>query len=285
MRLPGAPIVDDPRGELPPWPPLLATRGPGSRSTSHAHHAMHVVACTSGELRFRGAGAARWRRASGVLTAPDVAHEIDARGAEVLIVFLDPESDAGRALRAALRGPIRALSGEERERLVAGARPEDLMRAQGVEWTARAVEALDGPRPPRGGAARPPHPGVRKLLRLLRAMPSGSDTSLEALARAVSLSPGRLMHAFTASVGIPLRPYLGWLRLQRAAAGIVAGLPLAEAAHAAGFADSAHMTRTFRRMFGVVPSALRPGGPARLAVSPAPGRRRPPRARSVRTGP
>jgi AraC-like DNA-binding protein len=66
------------------------------------------------------------------------------------------------------------------------------------------------------------------------------------------------MHAFTESVGIPLRPYLAWLKLQRAAAAIVSGSSLAEAAHGAGFADAAHMTRSFKRMFGVKPSELRP---------------------------
>jgi AraC-like DNA-binding protein len=65
------------------------------------------------------------------------------------------------------------------------------------------------------------------------------------------------MHAFTATVGIPLRPYLRWLKLERAGVAIAAGAPLGEAAHAAGFADAAHMTRTFRRMFGVTPSELR----------------------------
>jgi AraC-like DNA-binding protein len=268
MRLPRAAFPEASRGELPPWPPLLATRGPGSRSAPHAHHAIHVVVCASGELRFRGAGAARWRRAPGVLTAPDVAHAIDARGAEVLIVFLDPESEAGRSLRSVVREPLRALSAGERELLAAGAEPLEIMRAQGVEWTARAVAALGGARPARSDAS---HPRVRRLLGLLRTLPPDADTSLEALARAVSLSPGRLMHAFTASIGIPLRPYLGWLRLQRAAAGIAAGRPLAEVAHAAGFADSAHMTRTFRRMFGVVPSELRRGAPADGAQRPMAG--------------
>jgi transcriptional regulator GlxA family with amidase domain len=102
------------------------------------------------------------------------------------------------------------------------------------------------------------HPRVRKLLRHLAALPADADTSLAALAEVVGLSPGRLMHAFTASIGIPLRPYLGWLRLQRAAVAVVGGAPLSDAAHAAGFADAAHMTRTFRKMFGTPPSALAP---------------------------
>jgi AraC-like DNA-binding protein len=91
----------------------------------------------------------------------------------------------------------------------------------------------------------------------LRERPGGDDdASLTALAAAVGLSPGRLMHAFTDSIGIALRPYLLWLKLQRAAAAIAGGAPLAEAAVASGFADAAHMSRTFRRMFGMPPSAL-----------------------------
>jgi len=75
---------------------------------------------------------------------------------------------------------------------------------------------------------------------------------------AVGLSPGRLMHAFTESIGIPLRPYLAWLRVQRAACAILEGASLTEAAHIAGFSDAPHMYRTFKRRLGITPSALRP---------------------------
>jgi AraC-like DNA-binding protein len=102
------------------------------------------------------------------------------------------------------------------------------------------------------------HPRVRKLLRLVAARPVDDESSLDALATEVGLSPSRLMHVFTESLGIPLRPYLAWLKLQRAAQAIVTGRPLADAAYAAGFADAAHMTRTFRKMFGVTPSSVRP---------------------------
>jgi AraC-like DNA-binding protein len=64
------------------------------------------------------------------------------------------------------------------------------------------------------------------------------------------------MHAFTESVGVPLRPYILWLRLQRAACDLIHGATATEAAHSAGFSDAAHLTRTFRRMFGVTPTEL-----------------------------
>lgn len=271
MRLPQVPIREVSAGELPLWPPLLAARGAGSESDLHAHHAMHFVLSVDGELRVRSGRQAPWRRAHGVLTPPDVPHAIDARGTEVVIVFLDAESEAGETLRALVGASPRALSSAERDLLVPGATPRELMGPEGAAWTSRAIGALGGEPL---SARRAVDPRVRRLLRLLRTMPPGADTSLEALARAVSLSPGRLMHVFTASTGIPLRPYLAWLRLQRAAAGITVGLPLGEIAHAAGFADSAHMSRTFRRMFGVSPSQLRPRAtpPARpVALERSPG--------------
>jgi len=237
----------------PAWPPLLASRGPGAKSRRHAHHAMHVLLCATGSLRVR-AGRGVVGPAAGVLTGPDVAHEIDARGADVLIVFIDPESDAGQTLRAALPGPVRLVTPAERDALLAGARADEIMRSGGADWIGRAVDLLGSwslaPRPPM-------HPRVRKLLRLLPSFSAESDTSLAALAAAVGLSPSRLMHVFTESIGLPLRPYLAWLRLQRAAGAIVGGVPFGEAATNAGFADAAHMSRTFRRMFGISPSELR----------------------------
>jgi AraC-like DNA-binding protein len=47
-----------------------------------------------------------------------------------------------------------------------------------------------------------------------------------------------------------------WLRLIRAVDAHAGGLSLTEAAHAAGFADSAHLSRTFKRMFGMPAASL-----------------------------
>lgn len=253
MRL-GPRIKDAERGGLPLWPPLLATRGPGGESAAHAHHAMHIVACIEGQLSV-ATGNASWQSAAGVVTAPDVVHAIRAPGVEILLVFLEPESDAGVSLRAAILAPVRILTDVERDRIVRDAVPDALMGAPGADWMRDVVAMLSGSEI---AARRKVHPRIKKVIELLRRMPPGADTSLESLAAAVGLSPGRLMHAFTESIGVPLRPYLQWLKLQRAAGGIASGMSLAAAAHAAGFADSAHMSRTFRRTLGATPSALRP---------------------------
>lgn len=53
---------------------------------------------------------------------------------------------------------------------------------------------------------------------------------------------------------VPYSVWRRWLRLQHALAAVQAGASLTAAAHAAGFADSAHLTRSCRAMFGITPS-------------------------------
>lgn len=252
MRLGTIPKSSD--TPLPLWPPLLATRGMGGKSDRHEHHAMHVILALDGRLHVRAADAPE-QSAFGVVTAPDMPHAIDARGVEVLLVFLDPESTAGSALLPAMREASRLLSASERDALLVDATPLGIMTTSfGEVWTRRVVSVLGGDALPQRPSA---HPKVKRALRILHRTNPGDDPSLESLAMSVGLSPGRFMHAFTESLGIPLRPYLLWLKAQRAAGAIVRGEPLAVAAIGAGFADAAHMSRTFRRMFGVAPSELR----------------------------
>jgi len=214
---------------------------------------MHLVLSHGDPIRVEVGG--DLQHVPGVLTAPDAKHAIDARGSEVTLVFLDPESDCGERLRATLKGPARLLTPRERDRIVGDEATQAARLQGGTPWTEAILQALGAEPAPR----RRVHPRVRKLLRHLSALPGSADTSLEALATEVGLSPGRLMHVFTESVGIPLRPYLAWLRFQRAAAAIACGVPLSQAAAMAGFVDAAHMTRSFRAMFGATPSSLRAG--------------------------
>ena len=236
------------------WPPVLATRGPGGPCEWHSHHSLRFALAIEGEVRIRTARQGKWWSAPGVLTAPDAAHVLDAQGAELLLVFVDPESVTGVPFRAALNGPVRLISDAERNAMTRDVVPRSILRSGAADWARRAAETMRVPAP---AAPRSVHPRVRALLSMLRNGGVADATSLEVLASAVGLSPSRLMHVFTSSVGIPLRPYLAWLRVQRAAIEIVSGNSLTDAALASGFADAAHMSRTFRRMLGIPPSLLR----------------------------
>jgi AraC family transcriptional regulator len=96
---------------------------------------------------------------------------------------------------------------------------------------------------------------VAHALECFRADPTHRFTSAE-ISREVSLSPSRFAHLFQGQIGLPLRSYLLELRMRRAMMLVARGESLTTAAHDAGFADSAHLSRTFRRMTGIAPSSL-----------------------------
>ena len=98
------------------------------------------------------------------------------------------------------------------------------------------------------------HPAVRRARAELPGLIADGPVRIQELAERVGLSESRLAHVFSAEVGLPLRPYVRWLRMQRAVQLVAAGRTLTEAAHGAGFADSAHLNRVCHRMFGAAPS-------------------------------
>lgn len=61
-------------------------------------------------------------------------------------------------------------------------------------------------------------------------------------------------HWLQGCLGIPLRKLLLWRKLRRALDMLSDNKPLTEIAHAAGFADSAHLSRICLRTFGLNPS-------------------------------
>ncbi len=98
-------------------------------------------------------------------------------------------------------------------------------------------------------------PRIGKIIAIIKDNLS-ENHSIEYLAAEIELSTDRLMHLFSAQVGIPLRKYRAWARLKEATKLYFAGNNLTTAAHAVGFADSAHYTKTFRKYFGTTPSDL-----------------------------
>lgn len=85
------------------------------------------------------------------------------------------------------------------------------------------------------------------------------DLTLADLAAVVALSPFQLARVFRAAVGLPPHAYLDQVRVRHAKRLLAAGLPIAEAALAVGFADQSHLTRRFKRLVGVTPGVYQAG--------------------------
>lgn len=96
-------------------------------------------------------------------------------------------------------------------------------------------------------------PRIQKIAKKIR-MEVPSSIRMKEIGKDFSISEDRLIRLFKENLGIPLRRYLLWVRILRAVKEIKEGNNLTEAAHAAGFSDSAHFSRTFKENFGFIPS-------------------------------
>lgn len=231
------------------WPAAMIVWGPGFTAARHRHHCVQLVMTFHGTLRIRSGSGDKWEKCDAALVRQDAMHEIEAsHGSTLLIGFVDAESELGAALSETIHGDIFCVPVKQvtQWRLALGPNPNTRRVEQ---WMRK--DLLNERRPVRI------HPRVKRILKYLRArLGRGSDLSLKTLAAVSGLSPSRLMHVFTESVGVPLRQYILWLRLQRGACELINGATAVEASHVAGFSDAAHLTRTFRRMLGTTPSDL-----------------------------
>jgi AraC-like DNA-binding protein len=220
----------------------------------HAHHALQLVVGDAADVVvwIRGRGDVQ---APAVLLDADVVHRLHPGPARLL--YLDRESVAGRLLSSpAGAAGARSLSSTERSALI-GAWPHPSRLELGPLLAALGRDL------PAGQAPGDPDDRVQRVLESLVSRTTWEGT-LTSLAAEAALSPSRFRHRVRDLVGMPLRPYLRWLRLRKALTVAATGESLTRAAQDAGFADAAHLTRTMQRHFGVAPSdviqALRQGG-------------------------
>ncbi len=204
-------------------------RGAVGDATVHRHLAAQAVFAPEPIAITDAEG----RTATGrcALVDPLVPHRLGVHpGAE--LVFVEPARwlpppIAERLEAASAEGPLVLLSAPEGRRF----------------WARRLAE----PNAP----ATPPDPRITAALEAIETMIADGPASLAAAAAASGLSSERFRRRFADYVGVPFRRYIQWRRLRLAAAALSAGEDATRAAHAAGFADSAHFARTLKATFGV----------------------------------
>ena len=244
------------RGRVVLWQggSLWIGRG-GGRVQWHAHHAHQITLPFASTCRFRSDENGDWREFRSAFVVSDRPHQLELQHEGIAQLFVEPETAEGRALArrfgdadiTELPEPLRA----EATTMLQSAYGSGLRDAELVT-TARSAVALLAAAPivVPGLDAR-----VARALDFIRSRIRGPIALADAAA-AAALSPGRFRHLFVQETGAAFRTYVLWSRLNVAIERSMAGDSWTEAAHEAGFADSAHLTRTFKRMFGINPATL-----------------------------
>jgi AraC-like DNA-binding protein len=225
--------------------------GTGGHSDQHAHHAVQLGVAIDDPLQVTIGGMSLTARAA--LIPADVPHSFEVSG-RAAFLWADPHGPRGRRMQHLALTYV----GRDLARHVGALRQVVADRTAGGDLAHRLLTALGEDRES-SCSQRSRH--VDKALAHLDAAIAHDaagrrSLSLDETARAAAISASRLTHLFSQQVGIPFRRYVLWLRLLRAVQAIAAGNDLTGAAGAAGFSDSAHLSRAFRGTFGLPPSAL-----------------------------
>ena len=228
----------------------------------HAHYAIQVAFGSEPGIRFRPGDHDPWTEYVAAVIPSRQPHAMDSSVVPFsAVLFIEPETREGRAVSERwLAGgitplPADALGGTAAALFAAwwqGGSTEAI-----VEAARAVVHALTG-------GVEPMVLSDERILRATRYVRTHieSPLTLEEVAAEACLSPSRFRHLFVEQTGMALRPYILWRRFLRVWELLSEGASISGAAHAAGFADAAHLTRTCRRTFGFPPSVMLLGGRA-----------------------
>jgi AraC-like DNA-binding protein len=259
------------QGDFVAWRGGCGFLGGGGQGTidPHSHYAIQVVLGAPSGLKVQFGRKGVFEPCAAAVIPSGAPHTIDVNECDwSAVLFIEPETTEGKALTKQLQGGMRVLDPD-----VVRVTAKRLERAWRFERNADQVRAVCMAFVRELAQASSPEPSDPRVLAAVEYIQARVDQpiTLEEIANLANLSPSRFRHLFVAETGMPLRTYILWRRVLHVWTLLMQGETLSRAAHAAGFADSAHLSRTSRTMFGLPPSTMQMTGPlSSRAGSPAP---------------
>ena len=251
-------------GNFVPWDggSLIIGRG-GSVVPVHAHYAIQIAFGSEPGIRFRGSERDAWDEYPGAIIPSRQPHSMDVTHVQPnVVVFVEPETRQGRAIAERwLTDGIATIPWEvvaEHGTPIFTVWREERSVSALEQAARRLVHAL-------AGGVDPSVASDERILRAIAHIREHVDQplTLDEVADVACLSPSRFRHLFVEETGMAFRPYVLWRRFMKVWELLARGESLSAAAHAAGFADAAHLSRTSKQMFGFPPSAMNVGAPLR----------------------
>lgn len=201
----------------------------------HRNPVTCVISGIRGSVSVIGGGGDGGEQVTGdiVLIRPGIEHKVVCTGSGINAMYLDGLAWPGRAaLAERLSGGIGDLA------------LEAIFENREAQAELRRRLAVDAPPCPQPLAS---------VIEDLASDPMSRMTQFE-LADRLQMERTGALRLFKAVTGQTFRRFKQWSGLQHAARQVASGELVRTAALDAGFADTAHLTRTFRLSFGLTPS-------------------------------
>lgn len=232
--------------------------GMGQLFTLHRHHATQISISLGAPLRARTRASGPYAEQQSLVVGPNIPHQVEATGAPYVVLWSEARAlaDLARRLRSTSGSDLPALPDALLNALLpvllaSGGQIPD--KQAGRALLSHVLTTLIGP----AWDEAPDDPRIAAALALVTPQFLVEHSQpIDYLATSVNLSPSRFRHLFRSEIGMSVQSYLRWQRLLAALRTSAYGASLTEAAHTAGFADSAHLSRVCRATFGIAPASI-----------------------------
>ncbi|QDO85030.1 helix-turn-helix transcriptional regulator [Shewanella psychropiezotolerans] len=227
-------------------PGILIIYGSALDTAPHKHHAIQLI-LPSPNASYQlnntaGTGA--------LVIDADVEHQLSMASGWILLI--EPLSHWGKALQEKLAGRPTCDIEQQSSTMPSIAGSDD----QPFPLLTPLFEQLGLGSYPNTFTSQPTDKRIQSLVSQLDKCINGdcvkpSNWRAAQVAEQLALSESRFLHLFREEMAIAWRPYLLWRRMFCAINALKQGSNATQAAYLAGFADSAHLSRTFKNNFGM----------------------------------
>lgn len=217
----------------------------------HQHHAVQL--CIGLEQPFHLEYAGERHESRAALLPANTPHRFDGRGGQQLILLIAPELESVITQLARQLTHSFELPTELSTALIKVIHTQNVHNSEQASHLIRSlIQALSGQQLVDKVT---PDKRIQQIITHIHDS-SVHKLSSDSLASLVGLSTSRFAHLFKQQLGLPVRRYILWARLIRGVESAIECGSLTQGAHSAGFADSAHFSRTFRQTFGLTPASI-----------------------------
>lgn len=245
------------KARVNPWDYTISFITCFDRVMKHHHNAYKVTISIDKPVDFeidgKSHGAVR-----GYIMNQNVQHTCAAKGATVLVNFIETHSFLGWQIKSLLNDRpfmnISELLDDDAIGKVLPANYNELSEHILVPHVNAFLHSLFA-----GSEFIQTSPLDERIGKVLKYIHTNlhQQMALSDAAAMIDLSPGRLRHLFAEQMGIPFSQYVLWKKIRNTLTTcILDGVNLTESCHLYGFSDQPHFNKVFKRVFGMNPMML-----------------------------